>query len=126
MKGYRNSCNSGLSYKVMWISLTCLLFIFTLLTTITAKSTVNEIGTKVTSKNATNGICQPLICNLNCTWGYETDPVTCCPICSCWIPEFCAVLCPKGQTCEPQYLQCVTTPCPICIICVDDTSSSTE
>ncbi|XP_018375313.1 PREDICTED: uncharacterized protein LOC108769064 [Trachymyrmex cornetzi] len=122
MKGYRNSCNSGLSCKVMWMSLTCLLFIFLLLTTITAKPNINEIRTIVTSTEPEIA-CLPFPCDLNCTWGYEIDPVTC--ICSCWIPEFCAVLCSKGQTCEP-FLQCVTTPCPICIICVDDTCSSTE
>ncbi|XP_018305440.1 uncharacterized protein [Mycetomoellerius zeteki] len=124
MKMRRDFCNNGLSYIVMWM-LTCLLLIFS--TTITVKSTINEIG-KVTSKDATNQTCPPIMCELYCVWGFEIDPVTNCPICSCCIPWFCAIFCPESETCEPNF-DCIpqlppSIPCPI-IRCVNITSSST-
>ncbi|XP_011067763.1 PREDICTED: uncharacterized protein LOC105154142 [Acromyrmex echinatior] len=125
MKTHCDSYNNGLSCIVMWTSLTCLLFIFSLLTTITAKPTINEIGTKVISKDAINVMCPPIICTLYCPWGFEIDLITFCPICSCWIPRFCAIFCPESQICEPEFLPCLIPPCPIIgITCMNVTSSS--
>ncbi|XP_018044080.1 PREDICTED: uncharacterized protein LOC108684328 isoform X1 [Atta colombica] len=127
MKMRRNFYNNGLTCAVVWLSLACLLFILSLATMIIAKPIIDEIDTSMTSKNATNETCPPIMCPIMiCRWGFnhETDEVTGCQTCKCWDP--CSnVECPKNKICMLQMRACFTTPCPPLTTCENITLSST-
>ncbi|XP_018044083.1 PREDICTED: uncharacterized protein LOC108684328 isoform X2 [Atta colombica] len=74
MKMRRNFYNNGLTCAVVWLSLACLLFILSLATMIIAKPIIDEIDTSMTSKNATNETCPPIMCPIMiCRWGFNHE-----------------------------------------------------
>lgn len=68
--------------------------------------------------------CPTSACRMFCPAGFARDPDTGCSVCRCRDP--CEnVVCPNGQSCQPQEVKCKVEPCPPVPTCKKSRSMST-